>query len=99
MSSKATEQPSEGRVQVHGHVSAILELGAGFNPEFTGRENIHLGLATAGLSKAQTLARLEEIIDFSGIRPFIDQPIKTYSSGMYVRLALPSPPARSQTSW
>ena len=82
-----TLQPSEGRVQVHGHVSAILELGAGFNPEFTGRENIHLGLATAGLSKAQTLARLEEIIDFSGIRPFIDQPIKTYSSGMYVRLA------------
>ena len=82
-----TLQPSEGRVRVHGHVSAILELGAGFNPEFTGRENIHLGLATAGLSKAQTLARLEEIIDFSGIRPFIDQPIKTYSSGMYVRLA------------
>lgn len=82
-----TLQPSEGRVQVQGHVSAILELGAGFNPEFTGRENIHLGLATAGLSKAQTLARLEEIIDFSGIRPFIDQPIKTYSSGMYVRLA------------
>ena len=82
-----TLQPSEGRVQVHGHVSAILELGAGFNPEFTGRENIHLGLATAGLSKAQTQARLEEIIDFSGIRPFIDQPIKTYSSGMYVRLA------------
>ena len=82
-----TLQPSEGRVQVQGHVSAILELGAGFNPEFTGRENIHLGLATAGLSKAQTLARLEEIIDFSGLRPFIDQPIKTYSSGMYVRLA------------
>ena len=82
-----TLQPTEGRVQVQGHVSAILELGAGFNPEFTGRENIHLGLATAGLSKAQTLSRLEEIIDFSGIRPFIDQPIKTYSSGMYVRLA------------
>jgi len=82
-----TLQPSEGRVHVQGHVSAILELGAGFNPEFTGRENIHLGLATAGLNKAQTLSRLEEIIDFSGIRPFIDQPIKTYSSGMYVRLA------------
>ena len=82
-----TLSPSEGRIRVKGHVSAILELGAGFNIEFSGRENVHLAMATAGLSKAQTLARMEEIIDFSGIRDFIDQPLKTYSSGMYVRLA------------
>ena len=82
-----TLSPSEGKLRVEGHVSAILELGAGFNIEFSGRENIHLAMATAGLSKAQTLERIEEIIDFSGIRNFIDQPLKTYSSGMYVRLA------------
>ncbi|WP_322993722.1 GNAT family N-acetyltransferase [Limnohabitans sp.] len=82
-----TLSPSEGQIHVSGNVRAILELGAGFNSEFSGRENIHLAMATAGLSKAQTLARIEEIIDFSGIRDFIDQPLKTYSSGMYVRLA------------
>lgn len=82
-----TLSPSEGSIRVTGHVSAILELGAGFNIEFSGRENIHLAMATAGLNKAQTMARMEEIIDFSGIRDFIDQPLKTYSSGMYVRLA------------
>jgi lipopolysaccharide transport system ATP-binding protein len=82
-----TLSPSEGRIRIKGQVSAILELGAGFNIEFSGRENVHLAMATAGLSKAQTLARMEEIIDFSGIRDFIDQPLKTYSSGMYVRLA------------
>lgn len=82
-----TLSPSEGKLQVRGQISAILELGAGFNIEFSGRENIHLAMATAGLSKAQTLQRMEEIIDFSGIRDFIDQPLKTYSSGMHVRLA------------
>jgi lipopolysaccharide transport system ATP-binding protein len=82
-----TLSPSEGKLRVDGHVSAILELGAGFNIEFSGRENIHLAMATAGLTKAQTLERIEEIIDFSGIRDFIDNPLKTYSSGMYVRLA------------
>ena len=82
-----TLSPSEGQLRAHGHISAILELGAGFNIEFSGRENIHLAMATAGLSKAQTLQRMEEIIDFSGIRDFIDQPLKTYSSGMHVRLA------------
>lgn len=82
-----TLSPSEGTLRVDGHVSAILELGAGFNIEFSGRENIHLAMATAGLNKAQTLERIEEIIDFSGIRDFIDNPLKTYSSGMYVRLA------------
>ena len=82
-----TLQPSDGSVHVHGKLSAILELGAGFNSEFTGRENIYLGMATAGLTKSETQARLEQIIEFSGIRSFIDQPLKTYSSGMYVRLA------------
>lgn len=83
----ATVQPSTGHVRVVGKISAILELGAGFNSEFTGRENIFLATATAGMSTEKTDALLEEIIDFSGIRPFIDQPIKTYSSGMVVRLA------------
>lgn len=83
----ATVQPSSGSVRVEGKISAILELGAGFNTEFTGRENIFLATATAGISSDKTQVLLEEIIDFSGIRPFIDQPIKTYSSGMVVRLA------------
>ncbi len=83
----ATVQPSSGSVRVAGKISAILELGAGFNTEFSGRENIFLATATAGFSNEKTNALLEEIIEFSGIRPFIDQPIKTYSSGMVVRLA------------
>lgn len=83
----ATVQPSSGSVRVAGKISAILELGAGFNTEFTGRENIFLATATAGFSNDKTNALLEEIIEFSGIRNFIDQPIKTYSSGMVVRLA------------
>lgn len=82
-----TLTPSQGQLQVRGKVSAILELGAGFNTEFTGRENIYLALATAGMSLEQMFAQVKEIIDFSGIEAFIDQPIKTYSSGMQVRLA------------
>lgn len=82
-----TLQPSTGQIAVNGRISAILELGAGFNVEFTGRENIALAAATAGMPAQQVDALTEEIIDFSGIRPFIDQPIKTYSSGMQVRLA------------
>ncbi len=83
----STIQPSEGTIRVNGSISAILELGAGFNSEFSGRENIYLAMATAGSTKSQTEARLEQVIDFSGIRQFIDQPLKTYSSGMYIRLA------------
>ncbi|MBA2482899.1 MAG: ABC transporter ATP-binding protein [Nitrosomonas sp.] len=78
---------TSGEVQVRGRVAALLELGAGFNPEFTGRENILMSAAIMGLSSTQIADRLEEIIDFSGVREFIDQPVKTYSSGMYVRLA------------
>jgi lipopolysaccharide transport system ATP-binding protein len=83
----ATIAPSSGSVRVHGKVSAILELGAGFNVEFTGRENIVLSLAMSGIDASTQSPLIQEIIEFSGIGPFIDQPIKTYSSGMQVRLA------------
>lgn len=76
-----------GEVRVKGRVAALLELGAGFNPEFTGRENVFMSAAVMGLSSSEIAARFEDIVDFSGIRDFIDQPVKTYSSGMYVRLA------------
>ena len=82
-----TLNPSSGSVVVNGKIGALLELGAGFNPEFTGRENVYLAAAVMGLSGAETDALYESIVAFSGIREFIDQPVKTYSSGMYVRLA------------
>lgn len=82
-----TLTPTHGTIRTRGRVAALLELGAGFNHEFSGRENIHLLTALSGLSREETEARIEDIIDFSGIRPFIDQPVKTYSSGMFVRLA------------
>jgi lipopolysaccharide transport system ATP-binding protein len=82
-----TLNPSMGSVVVNGKIGALLELGAGFNPEFTGRENVALAAAVMGFSGAETDALYESIVDFSGVREFIDQPVKTYSSGMYVRLA------------
>ena len=82
-----TLSPTQGGVAVQGRVAALLELGAGFNPDFTGRENIYLNASILGLSKAEIDARYGAIVDFSGIADFIDQPVKTYSSGMYVRLA------------
>lgn len=82
-----TLAPSSGQIRVEGRVAALLELGAGFSPEFSGRENIYLSAAIQGISSADMSALVEEIIDFSGVRDFIDQPVKTYSSGMYVRLA------------
>lgn len=82
-----TLQPTSGSVRVRGRVAALLELGSGFNPEFTGRENVYLSAAVLGLSKEQTEAKMEEIIDFADISGFIDQPLKTYSSGMMMRLA------------
>ena len=82
-----TLNPSSGSLRVTGKIGALLELGAGFNPEFTGRENVYLAAAVMGFSGAETDALYESIVDFSGIREFIDQPVKTYSSGMYVRLA------------
>jgi len=82
-----TLSPTTGSVAVQGRVAALLELGAGFNPDFTGRENIYLNASILGLAKAEIDARYDSIVEFSGIADFIDQPVKTYSSGMYVRLA------------
>lgn len=80
-------QPSEGSVQVNGRISAILELGAGFNVEYTGAENIYANGTIMGFSKKDMDARYQSIVDFANIGEFIDQPVKTYSSGMFVRLA------------
>jgi lipopolysaccharide transport system ATP-binding protein len=82
-----TLQPSTGTLEVHGRIAALLELGAGFNPEFTGRDNLLLNGPLLGLTREQLHDRLDEIIAFSGIGAFVDQPVKTYSSGMFVRLA------------
>jgi ABC-type polysaccharide/polyol phosphate transport system ATPase subunit len=80
--------PSEGSVRVFGSVSPLIELGAGFHPDLTGRENIYLNASILGLTNAQIRYRLNDIIEFSELREFIDTPIKRYSSGMYLRLAL-----------
>lgn len=82
-----TLNPTHGQVQTFGRIAALLELGAGFNPEFTGRENVYLSAAFYGLSRAQTDERFNDIAQFSEIGDYIDQPVKTYSSGMFVRLA------------
>lgn len=82
-----TLKPSSGQVKVQGKVAALLELGAGFNPEFSGRENIFISASVYGFSREQTLQRLDDIIEFAQIGEHIDQPVKTYSSGMFVRLA------------
>src|SRR5579872_3233491 len=80
-------QPSSGTVAVEGRVSALLELGAGFNPEFTGRDNVYLNGSILGLSTRQIDARYRDIENFAEIGDFINRPVKTYSSGMVVRLA------------
>jgi lipopolysaccharide transport system ATP-binding protein len=82
-----TVSPTLGSVETEGRISALLELGAGFNPEFTGRENVYLNGAIFGLNKAEIDARFDNIAGFADIGDFIEQPVKTYSSGMYVRLA------------
>jgi len=82
-----TLTPTAGEVNVVGRVGALLELGSGFNPEFTGRENIYMSSAILGLSREQVEERFQDIVAFADIGDFIEQPIKTYSSGMYVRLA------------
>ncbi|SDQ37253.1 lipopolysaccharide transport system ATP-binding protein [Pseudoxanthomonas sp. CF385] len=82
-----TVTPSSGEIRIDGRFAALLELGAGFNPEFDGRQNIYLNASLLGLSHDQVNERLTDIIEFSGIGEFIDRPVKTYSSGMYVRLA------------
>lgn len=82
-----TLSPTQGNITVQGRVAALLELGAGFNPEFTGRENVYLNASILGLTEPQIDARIDDILAFAEIGDFIDQPVKTYSSGMYVRLA------------
>lgn len=82
-----TLTPTSGRIQTFGKVAALLELGSGFNPEFTGRENVLLNASILGLSDCETAERLPAILDFAGLGDFIDQPVKSYSSGMVVRLA------------
>ena len=82
-----TLEPTEGQVQVHGRIAALLELGAGFNPEFTGIENVYLNAAILGLSRAQIDARLADILAFAEIGDFVHEPVKHYSSGMFLRLA------------
>ena len=79
-------RPEKGSITLDGKMSALLELGAGFHPELSGRENVFLNGAILGLSKKQLQARFDEIVDFAGIEQFIDSPVKNYSSGMYVRL-------------
>jgi ABC-type polysaccharide/polyol phosphate transport system ATPase subunit len=80
-------QPTEGDIVVNGRVSALLELGAGFNPEFTGRDNVYMNGAIRGFTREEMDDRFQAIADFADIDEFIEQPVKTYSSGMYVRLA------------
>lgn len=82
-----TLQPTHGSVHVSGRVAALLELGAGFNPEFSGRENVYLNGSLLGMSRAEVESAFLSIIEFAEIGEHIDQPVKTYSSGMYVRLA------------
>ena len=78
--------PSKGKVSVNGRVAALLELGAGFHPDLSGRENVFLNAAVLGIPREDVARRMDHIIDFAGLRDFIDMPVKNYSSGMYVRL-------------
>jgi lipopolysaccharide transport system ATP-binding protein len=82
-----TLTPTRGTRKVQGRISALLELGAGFNPAFSGRENVYLNASLIGISKEEIDARFDQIVEFSGISDFIEHPVSTYSSGMYVRLA------------
>jgi lipopolysaccharide transport system ATP-binding protein len=84
--SRITE-PSTGRITLNGRVASLLEVGTGFHPELTGRENIYLNGAILGMSRAEIKHKFDEIVDFSGVEKFLDTPVKRYSSGMYVRLA------------
>ncbi|MFQ5851456.1 MAG: ABC transporter ATP-binding protein [Candidatus Binatia bacterium] len=82
-----TVTPTTGSVHVNGRVAALLELGSGFNPEFTGRENVYTYASVLGLSRKEIDRKFQEMVDFSEVEEFIDMPVKTYSSGMFVRLA------------
>ncbi len=82
-----TTSPTTGKIKIKGRVASLLEVGTGFHPELTGRENIFLNGAILGMSKAEISRKFDEIVDFSGVERYIDTPVKRYSSGMYVRLA------------
>ncbi|MDP3028251.1 MAG: ABC transporter ATP-binding protein [Deltaproteobacteria bacterium] len=82
-----TLTPTGGAVETNGRIAALLELGSGFNPEFTGRENVYMNASILGLTEAEIDVRYDDIVAFADIGDFLDQPVKTYSSGMYVRLA------------
>ena len=84
--SKVTK-PTTGSIKVNGRIASLLEVGTGFNPEMTGRENIYLNGAILGMRKSEITRKLDEIVDFSGVERYLDTPVKRYSSGMYVRLA------------
>lgn len=84
--SRITE-PTEGRVEIKGRVASLLEVGTGFHPELSGRENVYLNGAILGMTRAEINRKFDEIVDFSGVEKFLDTPVKRYSSGMYVRLA------------
>ncbi len=84
--SRITE-PTKGRVTLRGRVASLLEVGTGFHPELTGRENIFLNGAILGMTRSEITKKFEEIVDFAGVEKFLDTPVKRYSSGMYVRLA------------
>lgn len=79
--------PSKGKIITNGKLTSLLELGAGFHPDFSGRENIYFNASIFGLTKKEIDERLEEIIEFSELKDYIDNPVRTYSSGMYMRLA------------
>src|ERR1700726_4922953 len=79
--------PTEGRIRIKGRVASLLEVGTGFHPELTGRENVYLNGAILGMSRAEIKAKFDEIIAFAAVEQFLDTPVKRYSSGMYVRLA------------
>ena len=79
--------PNKGKIETYGKLTSLLELGAGFHPDFSGRENIYFNASIFGLTRKEIDKRLEQIIEFSELREFIDNPVRTYSSGMYMRLA------------
>ena len=81
-------RPTTGRIDGRGRISALIELGAGFHPEISGRENVFINGMMLGLSKREVAKRFDEIVEFADLAPFIDAPVKTYSSGMYMRLGL-----------